>query len=189
MADYGQSSSLEVTLAGPFTSSGGSGGKYSSVTLSASGWKNAESPFQQTVAVDGISKTSRVEIVSTAEQIALLESQSCAVCAVNVSGTVTFYAVGSCPTVDLTLGVILEDVSGADGTICGNTVGAPLTHVTEISEAVAAASAVADAALPKTGGTLTGALTVNGLILTSADYGSTLPESGVTGQIFLKKVE
>lgn len=40
-------------------------------------------------------------------------------------------------------------------------------------------------AIPKTGGTMTGTLTVNGIILTKGkDYGPTLPKTGTEGQLF-----
>lgn len=43
--------------------------------------------------------------------------------------------------------------------------------------------------LSKSGGTITGQLTLNGkLILSSATYGNTLPSSGVAGQVFFKKL-
>lgn len=43
-------------------------------------------------------------------------------------------------------------------------------------------------ALPKTGGTMTGTMTVNGIVLTEGkDYGDTLPETGVKGQLFFLK--
>lgn len=47
-----------------------------------------------------------------------------------------------------------------------------------------------EAALRTSGGTMTGSLTVNGLILTEGvDYGDTLPETGVTGQLFFLAAE
>lgn len=46
-----------------------------------------------------------------------------------------------------------------------------------------------DGKLSKSGGTITGQLTLNGkLILSSATYGNTLPSSGVAGQVFFKKI-
>ncbi len=43
-------------------------------------------------------------------------------------------------------------------------------------------------ALPKTGGTMTGTMTVNGIVLTEGkDYGDSLPETGVKGQLFFLK--
>lgn len=44
-------------------------------------------------------------------------------------------------------------------------------------------------ALPKSGGAMTGPLTVNKLVLTKGvDYGDTLPAAGTPGRIFFKKV-
>ena len=48
----------------------------------------------------------------------------------------------------------------------------------------------ADDALPRTGGTMSGALTVNGVILTEGvDYGTELPAAGTKGRLFFKVVE
>lgn len=44
-------------------------------------------------------------------------------------------------------------------------------------------------AVPLSGGKMTGALTINGLILTAGvDYGDTLPAAGTPGRLFFKKV-
>ena len=43
-------------------------------------------------------------------------------------------------------------------------------------------------ALPLDGGTMTGPLTLDAIILTSASYGASLPASGTAGQLFFKKV-
>lgn len=41
----------------------------------------------------------------------------------------------------------------------------------------------------ESGGTIEGSLTLNGvLVLSSNTYGNTLPSTGVTGQVFFKKV-
>lgn len=59
---------------------------------------------------------------------------------------------------------------------------AALNH---IENGVKNAHVTADAALPKTGGAMTGALTMKGIKLTSGtDYGSTLPSSPAVGQLF-----
>ena len=43
-------------------------------------------------------------------------------------------------------------------------------------------------ALPRTGGTMTGTMTVNGIVLTEGkDYGNSLPTTGVKGQLFFLK--
>lgn len=51
------------------------------------------------------------------------------------------------------------------------------------------AKTIANAALPKSGGTMTGYLTTKGLKLTSGtDYGTSLPAAGNAGRVFFKKV-
>lgn len=47
----------------------------------------------------------------------------------------------------------------------------------------------ANAALPKSGGTMTGAVTTKGIILTAGvDYGESLPSTVTPGKLFFKKV-
>ncbi len=49
--------------------------------------------------------------------------------------------------------------------------------------------ATLESKLDRTGGVMTGAVTLNGIILTNGvDYGTTLPSPGTPGRIFFKKV-
>ena len=59
--DYGRSDSFTVQIAGPYGSVGSSG-KITTITLPAANWKNATSPFFQSVEVAGISESSKVDI-------------------------------------------------------------------------------------------------------------------------------
>lgn len=72
------------------------------------------------------------------------------------------------------------------------TVGTPVQKFQIIDTALNRESAlldIANAALPKAGGTLTGDLTLNDkLILKTGCYGTTLPEAGTVGRVFFKKV-
>ena len=119
---YGEASSFSVEMSGPFSGSGGAGGKYTQITLLSADWKNATSPYYQQVTVSGVSKTSKVDIVPTEEQIAYLGSLGIALTACNESGAVTIYAVGNKPDKDLTLDAALTDVTTSEK-IWGNQVG------------------------------------------------------------------
>ena len=57
--------------------------------------------------------------------------------------------------------------------------------IVDAHTAAEGAANVAGAALPKTGGIMTGAVTMKGIKLTSGtDYGDTLPTSPAVGQLF-----
>lgn len=73
----------------------------------------------------------------------------------------------------------------------GITVGMPVAMFDVISTALQREAAIVQSislALPKTGGTVTGTLTQQGMFkLGSVNYGNTLPEPGNPGRIFFKK--
>lgn len=61
--------------------------------------------------------------------------------------------------------------------------------VKSLSDSVAALANDVSSKLPLSGGTITGQLRVNGILLTEGvDYGDDLPDTGVEGQLFFKKV-
>lgn len=98
--EYGSGGDLSVKLAGPFSSSGGGGVRFTSVTLPAVNWKGGESPYFQTVSVAYVAASSIVNLHPTAEQV---EKLNAIFLAENDSGVVTVYAVGEVPAEDITL--------------------------------------------------------------------------------------
>ena len=109
MQQYGLAAGLTAQLAGPFGSAGAPA-KLTQVVLYAAQWKNAESPYFQTVAVPGISENSLLTIQTGAAEIAGLGESGCAVYLENDGGVATAYAVGARPAEDLPLQVILTEV-------------------------------------------------------------------------------
>lgn len=107
--DYGTGNGYTVQMAGPFGSVGSSA-KIAQIILPAEDWKNAESPFFQTVEVPGISESSMVNIQATKEQIAKLCIAGTALHIENDSGITTAYAIGTKPGEDLVLQVTLTEV-------------------------------------------------------------------------------
>lgn len=76
-----------------------------SIALSAAGW-NAEEPYSQTAALNGLTAGSLVALHPTAAQLmALQEAGVTALTAANADGTLTVYALGAAPAADLTLQV------------------------------------------------------------------------------------
>ena len=112
MLNYGASDGLTVRMEGPFGSVGSSG-KITTVTLPAANWKNAESPFFQTVEIAGISESSLVQIQPDKEMVAKFCVDGTALHIENDSGVTTAYAIGTKPTEDLVLQVTLTEVVSA----------------------------------------------------------------------------
>ena len=109
---YGNSQNLQVQLDGPYGSVGSSG-KITTVTLPATAWKNAESPFFQVVEIAGISESAMVQIHPDKEQIAKFCVDGTALHMENDGGVTTAYAIGTKPAADITLQVTLTEVVSA----------------------------------------------------------------------------
>lgn len=107
--DYGAGTGFTVRMEGPFGSVGSSG-KISTITLPAANWKNAESPFFQTVEVAGISESSKIDIQPNKEQVAQFCVDGTMLHIENDGGIATAYAIGTKPAEDLVLQVTLTEV-------------------------------------------------------------------------------
>ena len=110
--EYGTGTGFTVRMEGPFGSVGSSG-KISTITLPAANWKNAESPFFQTVEVAGISESSKIDIQPNKEQVAQFCVDGTMLHIENDGGITTAYAIGTKPAEDLTLQVTLTEVVSA----------------------------------------------------------------------------
>ena len=110
--DYGTNNGLTVEMAGPFGSVGSSG-KIAQITLPAANWKNASSPFFQSVEVPGISESSKIDIQPNKEQVAKFCIDGTMLHIENNSGVATAYAIGTKPDEDLILQVTLTEVVSA----------------------------------------------------------------------------
>ena len=108
--DFGTGNGMTVRLAGPYAGGGGSSAKVSAVTLGASDWKNAESPYFQEVVIDGISASGMVSIQADREQIAYLGERGIALHIDNDGGVTTAWAVGGKPDADMVLQVSITEV-------------------------------------------------------------------------------
>ena len=103
---YGSGGGISVQMAGPFSGNGTSS-KITEITLYASAWKGATSPFSQVVAVENISINSKVDIQPSAAQLMGLH---CILVAENNEGAVTVHAIGEKPKNDIILQAALTEV-------------------------------------------------------------------------------
>lgn len=85
--------------------------KIADVTLFSSAWVGSDSPYAQVVAIDGVTKSSQVDLKPNAQQLELLHEKDLVFVTENEGGVVTVYAIGDKPTGDWTLQVsIMEAV-------------------------------------------------------------------------------
>lgn len=182
--EYGSGGNLEVQMDGPFAGSGvASGGvKLAIINAPVADWKGGESPYSMAVAVDGVSVSSKVDLQLSGEQIIILSDQLITFMTENNSGEVTLYAFGDKPKADLVLQATVVDTN-MEGAILGNSVatGASRSDYSQtdpakadyirnkpdaaISKAQATADSakeIAEAALPRTGGKMTGGVDLGG---------------------------
>jgi hypothetical protein len=178
--EYGYGGGISVTMDGPFGGSGASGAKLVNISAPMANWKGGESPFSQVVPVDGITVASKLDVQLSEEQITHFKNTSIAFQAVNNTGTITLYAYGSVPDVDMEVQATITETTG-DGMILGNIFpvanpqadygqtdpsksdyikNKPDDAISKAQATADAAKATAEAALPLSGGDMTGHMTV-----------------------------
>lgn len=82
-----------------------------SVTLASANWSGND-PYTQSVTISGVLSNSKVDIQPDATAIQQMITDGCAAIYIeNTSGTLTAYAIGSAPTVNLTVQVTITEVS------------------------------------------------------------------------------
>lgn len=104
---YGRAASYQVQLKGPY---GSVSIRVSEVALKVADWKGAVSPYAQTVAVDGVTATSKVDLQPGAEELEKLRLGNTAFAAENDNGLVTVYAFGERPVEDLSFQATVTEV-------------------------------------------------------------------------------
>ena len=108
---YGEGGSITVVMEGPFGGGGGgSFNKITNITLLASAWKGAESPYSQVVPVDKVSINSKVTLQPSVEQLEIFHDMDIAFTTENDGGVVTVYAIGDKPTSDYTIQATIMEV-------------------------------------------------------------------------------
>ena len=106
---YGEGGGITVNMEGPFGGSGSSV-KMTEITLLASGWKGAESPYSQVVTVNDVSVNSMVNLQPSVAQLEIFHNKDIAFTTENDGGVVTVYAVGDKPTNDYTIQATITEV-------------------------------------------------------------------------------
>lgn len=107
---YGGGSGFTVEMEGPFGNAGVPV-KVTQIHAPAADWKGAVSPYSQTVALEGVSLGSKVDLQLPAEQLNILRGGSYSFVAGNENGTVTLYAIGDLPREDLVFQATVTEVT------------------------------------------------------------------------------
>lgn len=81
------------------------------VTILASAWVGADSPYSQVVTVEGATENSQVDLTPSVEQLAIFHEKDLAFVTENEGGIVTVYAIGQKPTNDYNIQVTITEVA------------------------------------------------------------------------------
>lgn len=83
----------------------------SSVTLSASNWVGTSSPYSQVVTIPGVTKTSKIDLNPTVDQLSIFHTKDLAFVVGNNNGVITVYCIGQKPENDYTMQVTITEVA------------------------------------------------------------------------------
>lgn len=81
-----------------------------SVTLLADAWVGDASPYSQVVAIDGVTKYSKIDLQPDAEQLSVFYEKDVTFIAENENGVVTIICIGQKPINDYTLQATMTEV-------------------------------------------------------------------------------
>lgn len=101
---------LDNLLGGNVSPSGVVGAKLAEVTLDASAWGGSDGQYSQVLAIDGVTPTSKVDLLPSAEQLTVFHEKDLALVTENEDGVVTAFAIGEKPTNDYTMQVSITEV-------------------------------------------------------------------------------
>ena len=74
-------------------------------------WENVDSLYAQEVAIPNITPYTKVDLLPSAEQVAIFHNKDIAFLPENEGGVVTVYAIGDKPTMDYTMQVQMTEVA------------------------------------------------------------------------------
>ena len=81
-----------------------------SVTLYASKWNGASSPYSQVVNIDGVTNYSKIDLQPSTDQLTIFHEKDLAFVAENEDGVVTVFCVGQKPTNDYNIQITVTEV-------------------------------------------------------------------------------
>ena len=85
--------------------------RIATITLAAASWTGSASPYSQVVSINTVTSATKIDLQPTVSQIVSLQNDDIALMAENVDGVVTIYSFGGKPSSDMTMQVLLTEVS------------------------------------------------------------------------------
>lgn len=85
--------------------------KMATVSLPSENWAGANSPFSQTVTVNGITSNSKIDLQPTPAQLLELQDAEITLMIANENGVITVYTLNNKPTKDYEMQVLITEVS------------------------------------------------------------------------------
>jgi hypothetical protein len=93
------------------TGSGADAPKLTSVTMLAANWSGNSNPWSQVISCNGVNVNSKLDLQPTPTQIVELQDAEISLMLTNNQGTVTAWAIGGKPTSDMTMDVLITEVT------------------------------------------------------------------------------
>lgn len=85
--------------------------KVTDITLPFANWNGTTYGYYQSVAVNGVTSNSKIDLQPTPDQLATFVRTGVSLTTSNNNGIVTIHAIGNCPTSDITLQVQITEVA------------------------------------------------------------------------------
>ena len=85
--------------------------RVSTITLAATSWTGSSSPYSQVVEIATVTTATKIDLQPTVTQLVSLQNDDIALMAENENGVVTIYSFGGKPSSDMTMQVLLTEVS------------------------------------------------------------------------------
>ena len=85
--------------------------RVATITLPKASWTGSASPYYQTVSINTVTSSTKIDLQPTVAQITSLQDADIALMAENTNGTVKVYSFGGKPSADMTMQALLTEVS------------------------------------------------------------------------------
>lgn len=85
--------------------------RIATITLAAASWGGSAAPYSQAVEINTVTSATKIDLQPTVSQITSLQNDDIALMAENTDGTVKVYSFGGKPSADMTMQVLLTEVS------------------------------------------------------------------------------
>lgn len=85
--------------------------RVATITLPKASWAGSASPYYQTVLINTVTSSTKIDLQPTVTQITSLQNDDIALMAENINGAVKVYSFGGKPSADMTMQAVLTEVA------------------------------------------------------------------------------